>query len=56
MSKENYYRLEHVNGDFHVVHEFEAEGIEELIPCLLYFLRGCSWGENTLKEYINDPC
>ena len=52
----NYYRFEHVNGDFRVVHEFNAEEADDLFSYIIFFLRGCSWGENTLKEYINDPC
>ena len=52
----SYYRFEHVNGDFRVVHEFNAEEADDLFSYILFFLRGCSWGENTLKEYINDPC
>ena len=48
----NYYRFE----DFRVVHEFNAEDADALFPYIVYFLRGCSWSEGTLKEYINDPC
>ena len=50
----NYYRFEHVNGDFRVVTEFNAEDADELFPYIIYFLKGCSWSDGTLKEYFND--
>ena len=50
----NYYRFEHVNGDFRVVHEFNAEEADALFSYIIYFLRGCSWSEGTIKGYIDN--
>lgn len=50
----NYYRFEHVNGDFRVVHEFNAEEADELFSYIIYFLRGCSWSDGTIKEHIDN--
>ena len=50
----NYYRLEHVNGDFRVVTEFNAETADELFSYLICFLRGCSWTDGTIKGYVDN--
>lgn len=50
----NYYRFEHVNGDFRVVTEFNAETADELFPYIAFFLRGCSWTDGIIKEYMPD--
>lgn len=50
----NYYRFEHVNGDFRVVTEFNAEQADELFPYFIYFLKGCSWPDGIIKEHMLD--
>jgi hypothetical protein len=50
----NYYRFEHVNGDFRVVTEFNAEQADELFPHIIYFLRGCSWPNGIIEEHLSD--
>lgn len=50
----NYYRFEHVNGDFRVVTEFNAEDADELFPYFIYFLKGCSWPDGIIEEHMLD--
>jgi hypothetical protein len=52
--KDNYYRLEYVNGDYNVVVEFSGETADEVFPYIGYFLRGCSWPDKVVKEYLKD--
>jgi hypothetical protein len=51
-TKDNYYKLQHINGDFEVTYEFTADGLEELIMMIKGFLKGCTFSEKLVDEYI----
>ena len=51
---ENYrYKLQYVDGDKIVTHEFNADiGADDLAYNIRDFLCGCSWSEKVVKEMI----
>lgn len=51
---DNYYCLTHVNGDFKVTVEFNSESLCDVIMYLVAFLKGCTFSENSIKEYIEE--
>ena len=54
MNNEYYYKLQYVDGDKVVTHQFPADiGGYELMNNLRDFLCGCSWTEDSVKEILN---
>lgn len=51
-TEENYYKFTHINGDFEVTYEFNAESLGELIPLIKGFLNGCTFSSKLVDEYI----
>lgn len=49
-----YYKFQHINGDFVVTVEFNTESLEDVMMYIRGFLRACTYGEDTIKEYINE--
>ena len=52
--KDYYYELRCVDGDTEITHKFNADlDSEKLIKRLEFFLAGCSWHEETIKNILN---
>ena len=49
---ENKYVLKHLNDDFEVTMEFNAENLSEVIGMIKSFLKACTFSATSVDEYI----
>lgn len=52
MDIKNDYVLTHDCGDFKLTMEFSAESCEDVMRFFSYFLKGCSFADETINQYI----
>lgn len=50
----NNFVFTHDCGDFKITMEFSAENCEDIVRYFSYFLKGCSFADDTIEKYIQE--
>lgn len=53
-TQHSYFKLQHVNGDFEVTMEFNAETLTDVAAFIKGFLKGCTFTDTAVDEVIKE--
>ena len=51
---ENKFILKHINGDFEVTMEFNADTLTDVVAFIKGFLKGCTFSDKAVDEVIKE--